>query len=600
MSKKGRNLYFEDEMVVRKFSLEMLGKLLSYGKKYTKTYVKVFFFLILNSILSMIPSVLNMFVINKVLPQDGVLKPNFQIAAVIILTTWTAVLIGQIITSYINSVTTVRLGNQIVCELRDDMFKKLMELSFDYYDSRPSGKILVRITSYADEISQIFINQLTTIVVNFFTVIFTVIMICIMEIHLAFCVFLVEIPLLAIAVFLMRMLQKKTRISKNKNSNRTAFVAEDISGVDVIKAFNREDLNGNIIYDLIDQCTHAFMQETHYREAVFPLAHGGIRLVCIIVIYGVSLYMITGNPLTTLTLGLVVSLTTYVQQFADALYNLCQLLQNITTLTTNMERIFELLGEEPAIRDAEDAGELPQIKGEVRFEDVSFSYVEDTPVLEHVSFEAKPGEMIALVGPTGGGKTTIVSLLSRFYDIQSGKILIDGHDISKVTLNSLRSQIGVMMQDTFLFSREIIENIRFSRPDATDEECIAAAKAVSAHEFIMKMPNGYHTVLSHQGSELSGGQRQLLSFARLILADPKIIILDEATSNIDSETEAKIQEMMNTVLKGRTSFVIAHRLGTIKNADRILYICDRKIAESGSHRELMKRKGYYYELLNRQ
>lgn len=600
MSEKKRNLYFEDEMVVRKFSLNMLGKLLSYGKKYTKTYIRVFVFLILNSVLSMIPSVLNMYIINRVLPQDGILQPNFQMAAVIILAAWTAVFIGQMITSYLNTVLTTRLGNQIVCELRNDMFQKLMELSFDYYDSRPTGKILVRITSYADEISQIFINQLTTIVVNFFTVIFTVVMICVLEIHLALCVFVVEIPLLALAVFLMRMLQKKVRISKNKNSNRTAFVAEDINGVDVIRSFNREDLNGDIIYDLIDQCTHAFMQETHYREAVFPLAHGGIRLVCIIVIYGVSLYMITGNPLTTLTLGLVVSLTAYVQQFADALFNLCQLLQNITTLTTNMERIFEVLEEEPAVADAEDAYELPPVHGLVEFDDVSFSYVEDTPVLEHVSFRAKPGEMIALVGPTGGGKTTIVSLLSRFYDVQSGKIRIDGNDISGVTMHSLRSQIGVMMQDTFLFSREIIENIRFSRPDATDEECIEAAKAVSAHDFIMKMPNGYHTVLTHQGAELSGGQRQLLSFARLVLADPKIIILDEATSNIDSETEAKIQEMMGTVLKGRTSFVIAHRLGTIKNADKIMYICDRKIAESGTHRELMKKKGKYYELLSRQ
>lgn len=600
MSEKKRNLYFEDEMVVRKFSLEMLGKLLSYGKKYTKTYLLVFAFLILNSVLAMVPSVLNMYIINKVLPQNGVMRPNFQMAAIVILTTWTAVLIGQMLTSYLNSVMTIRLGNQIVCELRDDMFQKLMELSFDYYDSRPTGKILVRITSYADEISQIFINQLTTIVVNFFTVVFTVIMICVLEIHLAFCVFVVEIPLLALAVFLMRMLQKKVRISKNKNSNRTAFVAEDISGVDVIRAFNREELNGDILYDLIDQCTHAFMQETHYREAVFPLAHGGIRLVCLIVIYGTALYMITGNPLTTLTLGLVVSLTTYVQQFADALFNLCQLLQNITTLTTNMERIFEVLGEEPAIADAEDAYELPQVRGLVEFEDVSFSYTEDTPVLAHVSFRAEPGQMIALVGPTGGGKTTIVSLLSRFYDAQSGTIRMDGHDISRVTTHSLRSQVGVMMQDTFLFSREIIENIRFSRPDATDEECIEAAKAVSAHEFIMKMPNGYHTVLSHQGAELSGGQRQLLSFARLVLADPKVIVLDEATSNIDSETEAKIQEMMGTVLKGRTSFVIAHRLGTIKNADKILYICDRGIAESGTHQELLEKKGKYYELLNRQ
>lgn len=594
-----RNLYFEDEMMERKFSFAMLRNILSYAKKYKKTYAMVLGFLILTSVLSMIPAFLNMQIINRVLPKDGVLLPNFRISAIIIVSIWSAVIIGQVVATYINNRVTLRLGNGIVCELRKDMFDKLMQLSFDYYDSRPSGKILVRITSYCDEISQIFVDHLTNIIMNLFNLVFALVFVCFTEIRLMGWVLLVELPMLIIVFILIRNLQRCARITRNKNSNRTAFVAEDINGLDVIHAFNREDLNGEIIYNLTDQCTHAFMQETHFREAIFPMAHGVIRICCMIVIYVASFIMIQADP-TTLNLGVIVSVTTYMQQFAEAVFNLCQRFQNITTLTTNLERIFELMYEEPAIQDKPGVQALPEITGSVRYEDVSFAYVEGEPILEHVDLEVKPGEMIALVGPTGAGKTTMVSLLSRFYDCQEGHIYVDGYDIKEVTIQSLRRQVATMMQDTFLFSREIIENIRFSRPEATDEECIEAAKKVFAHDFIMQMPNGYHTVLTKQGSELSGGQRQLLSFARLILADPKVIILDEATSNIDSDTEAKIQEMMHTVLKGRTSFVIAHRLSTIQKADRILFIDDKGIVEAGSHEELMAKRGRYYQLVQKQ
>lgn len=594
-----RNLYFEDEMMERKFSFEMLKNIMGYAKKYKKTYIMVVSFLVLNSILSMIPSILNLQIINNVLPKNGVLPDGFKSYAVIVVSIWISVMAGQIITSYINNRVTLRLGNGIVCELRRDMFNKLMKLSFDYFDSRPSGKILVRITSYCDEVSEIFINHLTNIIVNILQMIFALIVVCVLEIRLMVYVLIFEIPMLIIVYLLIRGLQACARITRNKNSNRTAFVAEDISGVDVIHAFNREELNGQILDELTDASTHSFMQETHYREAIFPLAHGGIRICATIIIYGVSFYMIMKNP-EYIKLGVIVSVTTYMQQFADAVFNLCQRFQNITTLTTNLERIFELMYEEPKIEDKQDAYELPKVQGEVKFENVTFGYVPEVNVLENITLDVKPGEMIALVGPTGAGKTTLVSLLSRFYSVNSGRITIDGHDISDVTLQSLRHQVCTMMQDTFLFSREIIENIRFSKPDATDEECMEAAKKVFADEFIKRLPEGYHTVLTKQGSELSGGQRQLLSFARMILADPQVIVLDEATSNIDSDTEAKIQEMLKVVLKGRTSFVIAHRLSTIKSADRILFIDNKSIVECGSHDELMAKKGRYYELVNKE
>ena len=594
-----RNLYFEDEMMERKFSVDMLKNLMGYAKKYKKTYIMVIAFLIFNSILALIPSYLNLQIINNVLPKDGVLPDRFKTYSIIIVSIWISVMIGQVITAYINNRVTLRLGNGIVCELRRDMFNKLMKLSFDYYDSRPSGKILVRITSYCDEVSEIFINHLTNLIVNALQLVFSLIVVCVLEIRLMVCVLAFEIPMLIIVFFLIRGLQARARITRNKNSNRTAFVAEDISGIDVIHAFNREELNGEILNNLTDMSTHCFMKETHFREAIFPLAHGAIRICATIIIYGVSFYMITKNPLA-IKLGVIVSVTTYMQQFADAVFNLCQRFQSITTLTTNLERIFELMYEEPKIEDKKDAYILPKVNGNVKFEDVTFGYVPEVNVLEHINLDVKPGEMIALVGPTGAGKTTMVSLLSRFYSCTGGKITVDGHDISDVTLESLRRQVCTMMQDTFLFSREVIENIRFSKPDATDEECIEAAKKVYADEFIRKLPEGYHTMLTKQGSELSGGQRQLLSFARMILADPSIIILDEATSNIDSDTEAKIQEMLKVVLKGRTSFVIAHRLSTIKSADRILFIDNKNIVEMGSHDELMAKKGRYYELVNKE
>ncbi len=265
-----------------------------------------------------------------------------------------------------------------------------------------------------------------------------------------------------------------------------------------------------------------------------------------------------------------------------------------------LERIFEMIDEPVLVDDAPDATELPPIKGDVTFDDVTFSYDGSINVLEHFNLDVKAGESIALVGPTGAGKTTVVNLISRFYNINSGRVLVDGHDISKVTLHSLRAQMGIMLQDSFIFSGTIMDNIRYGRLDATDEEIIAAAKTVRAHEFISEMPDGYYTQVNERGSRLSQGQKQLIAFARTLLSDPKILVLDEATSSIDAKTERLLQEGLQALLKGRTSFIIAHRLSTIKNCDRILYISNKGIAESGSHDELMEQKGHYYQLYTAQ
>lgn len=591
-----RNLYYEDEVLEEKFNGFMFKRLLSYAGEYKRDYIITGLLLAGASFLSLVPAAVNMKIINEVLPKNGVVPEGASKLAVILLSVWITLSIGAVIADFVTSKAATTLGNNIVCRLREDLFEKLMELSFDYYDSRPTGKILVRITNYTDELANFFINDLLRVIDNVLVMVITVVCICFVEIRMAVMGILVSIPLGILLWVVARALHRCTRIERNKASNRTAFVAEDINGLEVIKAFNREALNDEIFIELSEKFHKAFMHSTRYRELFFPLSFAGVRILCSVTMYLTALFIITNNVGAELTLGALVVITAYMQRFSNAVYVICQQLQSVAGITANIERIFEVLGTESDITEKKDATELSVTNGAIEFKDVTFSYIKGITVLENISLDVKPGQMVALVGPTGAGKTTIASLLSRFYDIDSGRILIDGTDIKDVTLGSLRGSVGVMMQDTFLFRGEIIENIRFSRPGATDEECISAAKKVFAHDFIMKKKEGYHTVISSEGNELSAGERQLLSFARLLLMEPDIIILDEATSNIDTETEKLVQKLFTTVLKGKTCFVIAHRLSTIQNADRILYIDNKRIMEDGSHQELMERKGMYYQL----
>lgn len=592
-----RNLYYEDELLEEQFNGFMFRRLASYASEYKAEYIRVFLLLVGSSFLALIPAAVNMIIINEVLPKDGMVPEHaFEMAAVL-LSVWAALSIGAVTASFLADKAALILGNKVICRLREDVFERLMELDFDYYDSRPTGKILIRITNYTDEIADFFIDDMMRVLQNVFIMAVAVVCICLVDVRMAVMAVLVSIPLAALMWKIAGALHRKMRVERNKQSNRTAFVAEDINGLEVIQAFNREALNDEIFQELSQKYQDAFMGSTRYRELFFPLSYAGVRILCTLAMYFTALYIITNHTGAQLTLGALVTVTAYMQRFSSAVNVLCQRLQSFTNVTSNIERVFEVLDTPSGIVEKEDAKELAVPEGKVEFEHVSFSYIPGTPVLTDVSFCIEPGQMTALVGPTGGGKTTIVSLLSRFYDINEGRIFIDGTDIRDVTLDSLRERVGVMMQDAFLFCGEIIENIRFSRPDASDEECIEAAKKVLAHDFIMKKPQGYHTVISSQGNELSGGERQLISFARLILKDPDIIILDEATSNIDTETEQLIQNMFASVLKGKTSFVIAHRLSTIQNADRILYVDGNRILEDGSHGELMEKKGLYYRLV---
>lgn len=593
-----RNRYFEDEVSVEKFDRFMLRRLISYAKDYKTSYIGVVLLLLGTGLLSLIPSAINMLIINHVLPDNGVVPDNVLGKSIILLSIWFVLSICSVIAGYFANVVSLQFGNKIICRLRKDLFDKLMELNFQYYDSRPVGKILVRVTNYTDELANFFINNMTRVIQNVFIVLAAFICICAVEIRIALAALLVSVPLGTLMWVLAQNLHKRSVLEKNKQSNRTAFVVEDINGLEVIKAFNREALNAEIFKELSDKYRREYMHATRVRELFFPLAHGIVNGIGTIAVYLTALMIITYDWGKPLSLGAIVVISTYMSVFSNAVNTICRHLQTIANVTSNVERIFEVIDTESEIVEAKDAIDLQNVKGKVTFDNVTFSYINGTTVLEHVDLNVEPGQMVALVGPTGAGKTTIVSLLARFYDVDSGSVKIDGVDIRDISFASLRKNVGVMMQDSFLFAGTIMDNIRFSRPDATDEECMEAAKTVHAHEFIMNKPDGYQTKISGQGTELSGGERQLVSFARLVLANPKIIVLDEATSNIDTQTEQLIQQMFGTVLKGRTSFVIAHRLSTIKNADRILYIDEKGIVEDGSHEELEVKKGRYYRLLH--
>lgn len=489
-----------------------------------------------------------------------------------------------------------KITNKILLTIRQDLYEHIQTLSFAFFDSRPTGKILARIIGDVNALKDVLNNFVTTLIPEFVTVIGVVIIMMIKDVRMALAS-LSTIPLMMVAIFLVqRASHKRWRIFRKKSSNINAYVHEAVAGIHVIQSFGAEEETKEIFSEVVEEHKNAFWDACRYADLFGPVID-----LC----WGIGammLYLVGIKVLGVekVTVGVLVAFGTYINMFWRPIMNLSNFYNSVVTNLTAAERIFDILDTKPDITDEEEAIFLPQVKGEVSFEEVSFTYDRETPaetkVLSKVSFHIEPGETIALVGPTGAGKTTIVNLISRFYDIEEGTIRIDGYDITKITLESLRKQMGIMTQDNFIFQGTIRENILYGRPEATEEEMIEAAKAVSAHEFIMKMEQGYDTPLKEQGSGLSIGQRQLIAFARTMICKPKILILDEATSSIDTHTELLVQKGIQALLKGRTSFVIAHRLSTIQNADRIFVIDQGGILEQGSPRELMEKKGAYYHL----
>ena len=593
-----RNRYYEDEKAVYKFNGKSVKKALKFCLPYRKTIITMTVLMLVMSFVSLLPTMINSYIVDYVISKTGAFGLDWVALAVVLLSAYALAVIGNAVFSYFRTLYMTKTGHAIVRDMRHAAFTRLQKLAFDYYDSRPSGKILVRVTNYLDELAGVFSNSVMMLIVDFAKILIIAAWLFIIDYRLATVVLVVTVPMAICILLIRKTLSRRRRAYRNKRSNRTAYIAENIQGNTVTKLFNRVDKNVGIERGLNGEVLHRWNRITHVNELHYPIMEG-FSYIGLGLVYAVVIYMVTsGLGLGTLSMGKLISFISYMSMLSFPLNDMANILQQITMATSNLESVFEVIETEPTVYDGEGAEELPPVEGNVSFKDVTFGYEPGLPVLDHVSFDVPKGKTVALVGPTGAGKTTVVSLISRFYDVNAGSIEIDGHDISRVTLYSLRRQVGVMMQDSFIFTGTIIDNIRYARPEATDEECIAAAKLVSADEFIRKLPDGYYTKTGEQGGQLSTGERQLISFARVVLTDPKILILDEATSSIDTHTEENIRKALDVILEGRTSFVIAHRLSTIRKADCIFYIADKGVAEAGTHAELMEKKGKYYALVH--
>lgn len=492
------------------------------------------------------------------------------------------------------------VSNKILLTIRQELYEHIQTLSFSFFDSRPTGKILARVIGDVNSLKDVLVNAVTTLIPEFVTVIGVVVIMLIKDWRLALAA-LSTIPFMMAGIwFVQTASHKRWHIFRKKSSNLNAYVHEDIAGMNVVQSFGAEEETREIFGRLTDEHQQSFVAAVRFSDmfgAVIDFCWG---------IGAMMLYLVGVRFLGVeqVSVGLLVAFGTYINMFWNPIMNLSNFYNSLVTNLTAAERIFDILDTEAEIVDAPDVTELPDIQGKVEFSHVSFTYdkgtAAETKVLSDVSFTVQPGETIALVGPTGAGKTTIVNLVSRFYDIEEGVISIDGYDLTKVSMHSLRKQMGVMTQDNFIFHGTVRENILYGKLDATEEEVLAAAKAVNAHDFIMKLEKGYDTELREHGAGLSIGQRQLIAFARTMVSMPKILILDEATSSIDTHTELLVQKGIEALLAGRTSFVIAHRLSTIQNADRIFVIDQGGILEQGSPAELMENKGAYYKLYMQQ
>lgn len=583
-----RNKYDVDESLESQFDFAQLKRLFSYAGPYRGTLVFVIIIMLLSSALGMLlPKFMT-----KVLDEY---IPNEDMHGIIIISCITlAIVVFNALMVAVKIKLMSEVGQGIIHRLRTDLFDQLQRLPFSYYDSRPHGKIQVRLVNYVNNLSDLLSNGLVNTVTDLCSLIFIVCFMLSMNVKLTlYC--LLGLPVLYTLVFVIKRKQRKAwQLQSNKQSNLNAFIAESINGVRVTQAFVREDHNTGIFNRLSGDYRKAWMRAVRYNFLLSPVIDT-ISIFTSAAVYFIGVSWISGQT-EAITVGILVAFSSYIGRFWQPINTLASFYNSMLTAMSYLERIFETIDEPVNIKDAPDAGIMPPIQGRVEFRDVEFSYEDGVKILNKINFTASVGQTFAIVGPTGAGKTTIVNLLSRFYNVDSGAILVDDVDISKVTIHSLRTQMGVMMQDSFIFSGTIMDNIRYGNMEATDEQVVEAAKAVCAHEFIMGMEEGYQTPVNERGTRLSQGQRQLISFARALLADPKILILDEATSSIDTETELLLQQGLARLLAGRTSFIIAHRLSTIKNADCIMYIDHGRIVEKGNHAELLEQKGEYYNL----
>jgi ATP-binding cassette subfamily B protein len=494
--------------------------------------------------------------------------------------------------SYLQTYLTGWVGERILADLRNKLFGHLQQLSLGYYERNRAGVIISRLTNDVEALDQLVTDGVTSLVQNTLTLVGTAILLFVLDWRLALAT-LAVIPLMSVATVIFRVRSTRAyRAVRERLGLVTATLAEDIAGMRMVQAFTREQQNIENFRGVAERYRDSNMQTVVLNGWYFPFVDLLSSIALAVVLgYGGHLYF-QGS----VTLGTLFAFMLYVQNFFDPVQQLSQLYNTFLSATAALDKIMDVMDEEPQVVDATGAAPLPQVHGHVRFEDVRFSYGTGPEVLHGLDLDVPSGTTVALVGHTGAGKSTIAKLLARFYDPTSGRITIDGHDLRDVTQSSLRRQLGIVPQEGFLFAGTVTENIAFGRPDASSEDVVRAAQAVGAHDFIMRLEDGYETQLQERGSRLSLGQRQLVALARALLADPRILILDEATSSVDIGTERKIERALRLLLAGRTAFIIAHRLSTIRDADLIVVLEYGQIVEQGSHDELMQRRGLYTSL----
>lgn len=585
-----RNTYDQDEQLEAPFDIRHLKRAYVYIKKYKKKMIISLILSAAAAVTGLCGPLITQYALDKTIPNKNI--PQLFILVICL----ACVFAISITFSTIRSKIMTVVGQDIIFDIRTDLFAHLQKLPFQYYDDRPHGKIQIRVVNYVNSVSDMLSNGIINVILEFLNMLFITVFMMFVNIRLSL-VILAGVPVfIAIMFFIKKRQRRAWQQVSNKSSNMNAYLQENIVGARVTQIFVREDENAGIFDRLSQKYRKVWMKAVSYSNLVWPMVDNIATFVraCL---YAIGLLVI--GP-ATVSLGTIAAMSDYASRFWQPILNLSNLFNNFINNIAYLERIFETMDEPVTVDDVENAGQLGQIKGDLSFDDVTFGYEKDKNILEKLSFDVKAGESIALVGPTGAGKTTIVNLISRFYNVNSGKITIDGNDISQVTLNSLRSQMGIMLQDSFIFSGTIMDNIRYGRLDASDDEIYEACKTVCADEFIRRFKDGYNTEVNERGSLLSQGQKQLISFARTLLSDPRILILDEATSSIDAQTEKLLQQGLLELLKGRTSFIIAHRLSTIKNCDKIMYISNKGITECGTHEELLAKKGDYYNLYTAQ
>ena len=582
-----KNRFDEDERLEEEFDFNHLKRTFVYIKK---AMIQALLFSAISSVCSLIPAKIIGYAVDHTIPNKDVRQLLLLALAVIVIVAISVTL--AVVRARIMTI----VGQDIIFDIRTDLFNKLQELPFSFYDSRPHGKILVRVINYVNNVSDMLSNGMINFVLEIFNIIFILIFMFTTNVKMALIIF-AGVPVLIVGLAMLKPRQRQAwQIVNNKGSNMNAYLQESINGVAISQNFVRQEENEAIFDDL---------NLNNFRSVMhaIKLSYWTTNMVDLISIIAIAVMYMAGvawiRP--AVTFGVLLVMADYAWRMWQPIINIANLYNQLLNTLSYLERIFEIIDEPVRLKDSEDAKELPPITGNVDFDDVTFHYEDgDVNVLDHVNLHVKAGESIALVGPTGAGKSTIVNLLSRFYDATGGSVRIDGNDVRDVTLHSLRSQMGVMQQDGFIFSGSISDNVRYGRLDATREEIEEACKTVFADDFIRGMEQGYDTQVEDKESTLSQGQKQLVAFARTLIRDPRILILDEATSSIDTKTERLVQGGLDRLMEGRTSFVVAHRLSTIKNCDKILYIADQGIAEMGTHSELMKEKGLYYEMVTAQ